>query len=59
MADIVIKPEEIVVDDKGNVIIKNKKLQAAIMKKRGKTKSDVEGQAAIFDNCTCVGNPRC
>jgi hypothetical protein len=55
MADIIIKPEEIVVDENGKVSIKNKILEAAIQKKRGKIKSDVEGQASDFDICGNFG----
>jgi hypothetical protein len=54
MTDIIIKPEEIDVDENGKVTIRNKKLDEAIQKKRGKTKSDVEGQEAFLDNCPCV-----
>lgn len=54
MSDIRIKPEEIVVDKKGRVKIKNEELTKAINKKLGKKESDVEGQADLFDRCTNV-----
>ncbi len=52
MPDIVIKPEEIVVDKNGKVTIKNEAFNKAVEKKLGKKRSDVEGQGAqdFFDH---------
>jgi len=60
MAEIIIKPEEIVINKKGGVTIKNEAFNKAVLKKLGKKQSDVEGQEGQgFFDTGCGTNIRC